>query len=130
LKPIPAGEVRSHELKNITSRFVEEIDRICAEGRVNSITALEENLLLTPGMISRYSKGRVNVDIYTIQRAKKIYNIDLSYIVMNTSDPEHAGPILRRVDLRKYEGFNRRELTRHAPGKKHNAASRPEFHPQ
>lgn len=114
LIPILPKEVRVMEELGISRRFIEEINRVCLDGRVKSIKQMEQDLLLQTGDISRIEKNKRNVDLVAFQRAKKFYNIDIHYVLYNAREPELAGSYRAGRNLAIHKPFDRKENVKHS----------------
>jgi hypothetical protein len=90
---IPNKKVREHIGWVHTHRFIEEVHRIEAEGRVQSRSALEERLLLGYGSITSMRAGRLRVSTQEIELLKREFNGDFQYVLFGSRDFETSGNI-------------------------------------
>lgn len=87
---IPQRQKRDHLEWLHTHRFLEEVHRIEADGRVLDRADLERRLLLPAGGISVMRSGKVRVPTAALELLKREYNGDFQFILLGVRDEERS----------------------------------------
>lgn len=87
----------------ITNRFIEEVEILEKEGRVENRDKIEIDLAIVPNGITGMRAGKNKVSVASIHLFKLKYNADIQFIMFGVRDKEHSGSILggRKLNVHK-----------------------------
>ena len=99
-RQIPQRQKRDHLEWMHTHRFIEEVHRLEADGRVASRAELERRLLLPPSGITVMRSGKVRVPTAALELLKREFNGDWQYVLLGVRDEEHSSHLRGGRSLR------------------------------
>lgn len=108
LRKIEMDEARDIINTEIEQRFVEEVEIMEREGRVQSRAKLERDLLMYYNKITQIKYGKSSLQPCHIHLLKKHYNADVQFILFGVRDMEHSGSIQggRKLNIYKPYTYN------------------------
>lgn len=105
LRKIEGEEAREIYDEQIKERFLEEVGRIEAEGRVESRAKLERDLYMYYNKITQIKFGKAKLHPSAITLLKLHYNADYQYILLGIRDYKHSGNMQGGVKLNIYPPY-------------------------